>query len=290
MTVFAEWFTCGNDFTVDLLGSLRAFLHSWYILHFTVCLHPSIHPVRQTPLSALQTVAYDNSEICSHISGEVRLWRAWASRAYVWLVLCWDSQGTLRKWVQGVLFHDSPLFWIWRSPILFSCVLDFFYFFFPPHEIYFYLIFKETLYADICETFSLYLLSSIFLSLFFLIVCHSFAFTPLSSGVMCVFVQQKEPSSDASSPSSPRFAPPSKRTRRQTASEPSSSDTSPSPQTKGQRVSWGIPTYCTRSALGLVFFTHVNLIKTELVKIDILWLWLWNQSCIVTCHVLVLCD
>uniref|UniRef100_A0A669CDZ3 ATPase family AAA domain-containing protein 2 n=1 Tax=Oreochromis niloticus TaxID=8128 RepID=A0A669CDZ3_ORENI len=66
---------------------------------------------------------------------------------------------------------------------------------------------------------------------------------------MCVFVQQKEPSSDASSPSSPRFAPPSKRTRRQTASEPSSSDTSPSPQTKGQRVSWGIPTYCTRSAL-----------------------------------------
>uniref|UniRef100_A0A669BJJ8 ATPase family AAA domain-containing protein 2 n=1 Tax=Oreochromis niloticus TaxID=8128 RepID=A0A669BJJ8_ORENI len=64
---------------------------------------------------------------------------------------------------------------------------------------------------------------------------------------MCVFVQQKEPSSDASSPSSPRFAPPSKRTRRQTASEPSSSDTSPSPQTKGQRVSWGIPTYCTRS-------------------------------------------
>lgn len=171
-----------------------------------------------------------------------------------------------------------------------SLVSSIFLFFFPPHEIYFYLIFKETLYADICETFSLYLLSSFFLSLFFLIVCHSFAFTPLSSGVMCVFVQQKEPSSDASSPSSPRFAPPSKRTRRQTASEPSSSDTSPSPQTKGQRVSWGIPTYCTRSALGLVFFTHVNLIKTELVKIDILWLWLWNQSCIVTCHVLVLCD
>uniref|UniRef100_A0A3Q0R8I2 ATPase family AAA domain-containing protein 2 n=1 Tax=Amphilophus citrinellus TaxID=61819 RepID=A0A3Q0R8I2_AMPCI len=53
----------------------------------------------------------------------------------------------------------------------------------------------------------------------------------------------------ASSPSSPRFAPPSKRTRRQTASEPSSSDTSPSPQTKGQRVSWGISTYRTRSAL-----------------------------------------
>lgn len=185
----------------------------------------------------------------------------------------------------------------WQSSILDLTLSDlvllcprFFYFFSPPHEIYFYLIFKETLYADICETFSLYLLSSFFLSLFFLIVCHSFAFTPLSSGVMCVFVQQKEPSSDASSPSSPRFAPPSKRTRRQTASEPSSSDTSPSPQTKGQRVSWGIPTYCTRSALGLVFFTHVNLIKTELVKIDILWLWLWNQSCIVTCHVLVLCD
>uniref|UniRef100_A0A3Q3GH50 ATPase family AAA domain-containing protein 2 n=1 Tax=Labrus bergylta TaxID=56723 RepID=A0A3Q3GH50_9LABR len=49
--------------------------------------------------------------------------------------------------------------------------------------------------------------------------------------------------------SSPRLAPPSKRTRRQTASEPSSSDTSPSPQTKGQRVSWDIPTYRTRSAV-----------------------------------------
>uniref|UniRef100_A0A4W6DZX5 ATPase family AAA domain-containing protein 2 n=1 Tax=Lates calcarifer TaxID=8187 RepID=A0A4W6DZX5_LATCA len=50
-------------------------------------------------------------------------------------------------------------------------------------------------------------------------------------------------------------APPSKRTRRQTASEPSSSDTSPSPQTKGQRVSWDIPTYRTRSAAGF-WFTH----------------------------------
>uniref|UniRef100_A0A665VI40 ATPase family AAA domain-containing protein 2 n=1 Tax=Echeneis naucrates TaxID=173247 RepID=A0A665VI40_ECHNA len=52
-------------------------------------------------------------------------------------------------------------------------------------------------------------------------------------------------------------APPSKRTRRQTASEPSSSDTSPSPQTKGQRVSWDIPTYRTRSALFL-FITHMS--------------------------------
>uniref|UniRef100_A0A8C3G306 ATPase family AAA domain-containing protein 2 n=1 Tax=Cyclopterus lumpus TaxID=8103 RepID=A0A8C3G306_CYCLU len=51
-----------------------------------------------------------------------------------------------------------------------------------------------------------------------------------------------------SSPGSPRLPPPSKRTRRQAASEPSSSDTSPSPQTKGQRVSWEIPTYRTRSA------------------------------------------
>uniref|UniRef100_A0A674P4U3 ATPase family AAA domain containing 2B n=1 Tax=Takifugu rubripes TaxID=31033 RepID=A0A674P4U3_TAKRU len=46
---------------------------------------------------------------------------------------------------------------------------------------------------------------------------------------------------------SPRLAPPSKRTRREIASEPSSSDTSPSPQAKGQRVSWGIPSYRTRS-------------------------------------------
>ncbi|CAL8394639.1 unnamed protein product [Arctogadus glacialis] len=58
--------------------------------------------------------------------------------------------------------------------------------------------------------------------------------------------EHKEPVSDVSSPSSPRMTPPSKRTRRQTSSTPCSSDTSPSPQTKGQRVNWEIPTYRTR--------------------------------------------
>lgn len=84
---------------------------------------------------------------------------------------------------------------------------------------------------------------------------------------VCLFVQQKEPSSDVSSPSSPRLAPPSKRTRRQTASEPSSSDTSPSPQTKGQRVSWDIPTYRTRSAAGLCFTHHKYLRMTETMHV-----------------------
>uniref|UniRef100_A0A8C5A983 ATPase family AAA domain containing 2B n=1 Tax=Gadus morhua TaxID=8049 RepID=A0A8C5A983_GADMO len=45
------------------------------------------------------------------------------------------------------------------------------------------------------------------------------------------------------------MTPPSKRTRRQIPSTPCSSDTSPSPQTKGQRVNWEIPTYRTRSAI-----------------------------------------
>lgn len=184
MTVFAEWFTCGNDFTVHLLGCLHAFLHSWYILHFTVCLHPSIHTVRQTPLSALQTVAYDNSEICSHISGEVRLWRAWASRAYVWMVLCWDSQGTLRKWVQGVLSHDSPLFWIWHLPILFSSVLDFFH----PLNIFLLNIQGDIVCRYLWNLLSVFVIFFFPFLVFFLIVCHSFAFTPLSSGVMCVYV------------------------------------------------------------------------------------------------------
>ncbi|CAL8315805.1 unnamed protein product [Merluccius merluccius] len=58
--------------------------------------------------------------------------------------------------------------------------------------------------------------------------------------------EHKEPGSDVSSPSSPRMSPPTKRTRRQIPSTPSSSDTSPSPQTKGQRVNWDIPTYRTR--------------------------------------------
>uniref|UniRef100_A0A6Q2YWK2 AAA+ ATPase domain-containing protein n=1 Tax=Esox lucius TaxID=8010 RepID=A0A6Q2YWK2_ESOLU len=52
---------------------------------------------------------------------------------------------------------------------------------------------------------------------------------------------QKDPGSDASSS---RLSPPSKRTRRLT----SSSDTSPSPQAKGQRVSWVMPTYRLASA------------------------------------------
>ncbi|XP_051909152.1 ATPase family AAA domain-containing protein 2B isoform X3 [Hippocampus zosterae] len=54
---------------------------------------------------------------------------------------------------------------------------------------------------------------------------------------------EHEMSSDVSSA---RLSPPAKRPHRQRTSEPSSSDTSPSPQTKGQRVSWDIPTYRTR--------------------------------------------
>uniref|UniRef100_A0A3Q2XF69 ATPase family AAA domain-containing protein 2 n=1 Tax=Hippocampus comes TaxID=109280 RepID=A0A3Q2XF69_HIPCM len=53
---------------------------------------------------------------------------------------------------------------------------------------------------------------------------------------------EKEMSSDVSSA---QLSPPAKRPHRQMTSEPSSSDTSPSPQTKGQRVSWDIPTYRT---------------------------------------------
>ncbi|XP_026197029.1 ATPase family AAA domain-containing protein 2B [Anabas testudineus] len=68
----------------------------------------------------------------------------------------------------------------------------------------------------------------------------------------------KEPSSDVSSPSSPRLAPPSKRTRRQTASEPSSSDTSPSPQTKA-RVSWDLPTYHTRLSSRIMQNGHAHM-------------------------------
>ncbi|XP_047243849.1 ATPase family AAA domain-containing protein 2B isoform X2 [Girardinichthys multiradiatus] len=71
--------------------------------------------------------------------------------------------------------------------------------------------------------------------------------------------EHKEPSSDASSPSSPRLAPPAKRTRRQTASEPSSSDTSPSPQAKGQRVSWGLPTYRTRLSSRIMQNGHAHM-------------------------------
>ncbi|KAJ8275399.1 hypothetical protein COCON_G00100240 [Conger conger] len=53
----------------------------------------------------------------------------------------------------------------------------------------------------------------------------------------------KDPGSDVSS-SSARLSPPSKRTRCRTT--PSSSDTSPGPQVKGQRVTWNIPSQHSR--------------------------------------------
>ncbi|XP_037541679.1 ATPase family AAA domain-containing protein 2B [Nematolebias whitei] len=71
--------------------------------------------------------------------------------------------------------------------------------------------------------------------------------------------EHKEPGSDASSPSSPRLAPPSKRARRKRVSEPSSSDTSPSPQAKGQRVSWGVTTYRTRLSSRKMQNGHANM-------------------------------
>ncbi|KAI4802395.1 hypothetical protein KUCAC02_020236 [Chaenocephalus aceratus] len=63
--------------------------------------------------------------------------------------------------------------------------------------------------------------------------------------------EHKEPSSDVSSPSSPRLAPPSKRTRRQTASEPSSN--------QAQRVSWEIPTYHTRLSSRIMQNGHAHM-------------------------------
>ncbi|XP_058469113.1 ATPase family AAA domain-containing protein 2B [Solea solea] len=71
--------------------------------------------------------------------------------------------------------------------------------------------------------------------------------------------EHKDPGSDVSSPSSPRLSPPSKRSRRQITSEPSSSDTSPSPQTKGQRVSWDIPTYHTRLSSRIMQNGHAHM-------------------------------
>uniref|UniRef100_A0A8C1GWT3 ATPase family AAA domain-containing protein 2 n=1 Tax=Cyprinus carpio TaxID=7962 RepID=A0A8C1GWT3_CYPCA len=65
--------------------------------------------------------------------------------------------------------------------------------------------------------------------------------------------QPKEPSSDVNS-SSPRLSPPPKRTRRQTP--PSSTDTSPSPQSKGQRGSWTMSKHCTRLSTGALQNGH----------------------------------
>lgn len=64
---------------------------------------------------------------------------------------------------------------------------------------------------------------------------------------------QKEPSSDVNS-SSPRLSPPPKRTRRQTP--PSSTDTSPSPQSKGQRGPWTMSKHCTRWGLTIYVVLH----------------------------------
>ncbi|XP_073708931.1 ATPase family AAA domain-containing protein 2B [Garra rufa] len=64
---------------------------------------------------------------------------------------------------------------------------------------------------------------------------------------------RKEPSSDVNS-SSPRLSPPPKRTRRHTP--PSSTDTSPSPQSKGQRGPWTMSKHCTRLSTGALQNGH----------------------------------
>ncbi|XP_053531883.1 ATPase family AAA domain-containing protein 2B isoform X3 [Ictalurus punctatus] len=53
---------------------------------------------------------------------------------------------------------------------------------------------------------------------------------------------------------SPRLSPPSKRKRRHTT--PSSSDTSPSPQSKAQRVTWNTSKHCTRLSTGALQNGH----------------------------------
>ncbi|XP_060722487.1 ATPase family AAA domain-containing protein 2B isoform X2 [Tachysurus vachellii] len=53
---------------------------------------------------------------------------------------------------------------------------------------------------------------------------------------------------------SPRLSPPSKRKRRHTT--PSSSDTSPSPQSKAQRVTWSTSKHCTRLSTGALQNGH----------------------------------
>ncbi|KAB5539855.1 hypothetical protein PHYPO_G00093960 [Pangasianodon hypophthalmus] len=63
----------------------------------------------------------------------------------------------------------------------------------------------------------------------------------------------KDPSSNISS-GSPRLSPPSKRKRRHTT--PSSSDTSPSPQSKAQRVTWSTSKHCTRLSTGALQNGH----------------------------------
>ncbi|XP_056619709.1 ATPase family AAA domain-containing protein 2B isoform X2 [Triplophysa dalaica] len=63
----------------------------------------------------------------------------------------------------------------------------------------------------------------------------------------------RDASSDVNS-SSPRLSPPSKRTRRQTP--PSSTDTSPSPQSKGQRATWTMSKHCTRLSTGALQNGH----------------------------------
>uniref|UniRef100_A0A668A6G1 ATPase family AAA domain-containing protein 2 n=1 Tax=Myripristis murdjan TaxID=586833 RepID=A0A668A6G1_9TELE len=110
----------------------------------------------------------------------------------------------------------------------------------------------------------------------FLLFCHSLY---LYFFLCCLSAHQKEPNSDVSSPSSPRLSPRSKRARRQITSDPSSSDTSPSPQTKGQRVSWDIPTYRTRSAaVGNTMYCRVKKSQFEHLNQSLLFDQLVNST------------
>ncbi|XP_063079492.1 ATPase family AAA domain-containing protein 2B [Engraulis encrasicolus] len=81
--------------------------------------------------------------------------------------------------------------------------------------------------------------------------------TPSAEGA-----KYKEPSSDVSSPGSPRLSPPSKRTRRATRT-PTSSDTSPSPPSKETpRVGWHTH-YYTRLSSGALQNGHTRMSQRE---------------------------
>lgn len=82
-----------------------------------ICLHLSIYPSSQSdkPLCSYCRQLPMTTVRCT-ISREVDLWRAWASRAYVWLLRCCVSENMLRSWVQGVFSHQTHYlvlpFWV----------------------------------------------------------------------------------------------------------------------------------------------------------------------------------
>lgn len=261
--MFGKWFKGG------------VFAHWWYILHFSVCLHlssqsdkPLCRHCRQLPMTTVRyallsagKLSCEGREHQGHMCGWGSVWIRRIHWGVMYQMSCLVITLLPGHAIRSSCFLVDMIF-MWG---VWSCMFCGFKQWLTGRFLLMQILNLRNV-VTVCDI--PLLVACLLLHVLHLLQLCSLFPPFLNVGVWCLSVHQKEASSDVSSPSSPRLAPPSKRTRRQTASEPSSSDTSPSPQTKGQRVSWDIPTYRTRSAAGFCFTFELLVFITVFLNDD----------------------